>query len=92
MKEATYELASLISSLNLGIEDLPIKEYVQLVGEEIVDAKYNIVELVDLAQDRKIHFDLDLNEQPMKGNDVDDHRTPIVKLPQAHEYARLLFI
>jgi hypothetical protein len=49
MKEATYELASLISSLNLGIEDLPIKEYVQLVGEEIVDAKYNIVELVDLA-------------------------------------------
>jgi hypothetical protein len=37
-KDATNELASLISSLNLGSEDMPIKEYVQLVGEDIVDA------------------------------------------------------
>jgi hypothetical protein len=33
---------------------------------------------------------LDLNEEPMKGNDVDDRPTPIVKLPQAREYAQLL--
>lgn len=37
LKEATNELAHLISSLKLHIE-----EYVQLAGEEIVDAKYNI--------------------------------------------------
>ena len=36
-KEATNELAHPISSLKPHIE-----EYVQLVGEEIVDAKYNI--------------------------------------------------
>ena len=33
---------------------------------------------------------LNLNEEPIKGNGVDDHPTPIVKLPQAHKYAQLL--
>jgi hypothetical protein len=33
---------------------------------------------------------LDMNEEPMEGNDVDDQPTPIVKLPQAREYAQLL--
>ena len=37
-------------------------------------------ELVDLAWGREIHLDLDLNEEPMKENDVDDQPTPIVKL------------
>ena len=72
MKEAANELASLISSLNLGSEEMPIEESVQLVGEEIVDAKYNIDELVDMAWGRKTHLDLDLNEEPMEGNDVDE--------------------
>ena len=39
MKEITNELASLISSLNFGSIEMPIEEYVQLVGEEIVDAE-----------------------------------------------------
>jgi hypothetical protein len=56
----------------------------------IVDAKYNMVELVDLAQGRKTHSSLDLNEEPMEGTNVDDWPTPIVKLPQACEYAHLL--
>ena len=34
MKEATNELAILVFSLNLGSEEMPIEEYVQLVGEE----------------------------------------------------------
>ena len=38
MKEATHESASLISSWNLGNEEMPIEEYVQLAGEEIVNA------------------------------------------------------
>ena len=56
----------------------------QLLGEEIIDAEYNIVELVDLARGRVIHLGLNLNEEPREGNDVDDQTTPIVKLPQAH--------
>ena len=41
MNEATNELAILISSLNLVSKEMPIEEHMQLVGEEIVDAKYN---------------------------------------------------
>ena len=46
-------------------------------------------ELVDLAQGTKTYLCLDLNEEPIDGNDVDEQRTRIVKLPQAHEYAQL---
>ena len=49
MKEATTGLASLISSMNLGSEEMPIKEHVQLAREDIVDAKYCMGKLVDLA-------------------------------------------
>ena len=49
-----------------------------------------MVELVDLAWGRENHLGIDFNEEPMKGNDMDDQPTPIVKLPQAHEYAQLL--
>ena len=38
MKQETNELASLVSSLNVGGEEMAIEECVQLVGEEIVDA------------------------------------------------------
>jgi hypothetical protein len=41
MKEATNELASLMSSLNLNNEEMPIEEYVQLIGEKIIDVEYN---------------------------------------------------
>ena len=61
MKEATNELANLISSLNLGSEDMLIEEYVQLVGKEIVDTKYIMDELVDLAWGREIHLGSNLN-------------------------------
>ena len=33
----------------------------------------------------KFTLSLNLNEDPMKGNDVDDQPTLIVKLPQTHE-------
>ena len=47
-----------------------------------------MVELVDFAWwGREIDLGLDLNEKLMEGNDVDDHPTPIVELPQAREYA-----
>ena len=65
-------MTSLNHSLNIGSEEMPIEGYVQLVGEEIVDAKYNMVELVDLAWDREILWVLHLNEDPMEGNALDD--------------------
>ena len=92
IKEATNELESIISYLNFGSEEMPIKVYVQLVREEIVDVEYNMAKLVDLAWGRGLHLVLNLNEEPMKGNDVDDQTIPIIKPPQVHEYAQLLSI
>jgi hypothetical protein len=54
MKKSTNELASLILSLNYGSEEMPIEEYVHLVGENIVDTWYIMVELADLAWGREI--------------------------------------
>ena len=45
---------------------------------------------MDLARASEIHLGLDLNEELMERSDVDDQPTPIVKLPQACEYAQLL--
>jgi hypothetical protein len=42
------------------------KGYVQLVGEEIIDVEYIVIELVVLAWGREIHMGLYLNEEPMK--------------------------
>ena len=49
-----------------------------------VDVEYNMAKLV-LARGRNIHLGLDLNDEPMEGNDVDDQPTPIVELSQARE-------
>ena len=38
-----------------------------------------MVELVNVAWGREIHLGLNLNEEPMEGNDVDDQPTPLVK-------------
>jgi hypothetical protein len=58
-----------------------------LQEEKKIDVEYNMIELVDFVWGRKIHLGLDLNEEPMKGN---DRPTPIVKIPQANENAQLL--
>ena len=39
---------------------------------------------------RVTHLGLDLNEEPMEGNDADDQPTPIIKFLQASAYAQLL--
>jgi hypothetical protein len=50
-------MANLSSSLNLRNEELSIKKYMQLLGRIVVDAKYNMVELADLAWDIEAHLD-----------------------------------
>ena len=67
----TY-MANPISSMNLGSEELSIEKYMQLLGRKFVDAKYNMIELVDLAWDIEVHLDSGLNDEPMEGNVVDD--------------------
>ena len=76
-------------SLNLGSIETPIEEFVQLAREE-VDVEYTLLELLDLAWGREIHFSLDLNKEPMEGNSVDDQPTPIFKHPKACEYDQIL--
>lgn len=90
MKETTNKLANLISSLNIGSEEMLIEDYVQLARKEIVDANYIMTKLVDLAWDIEVHLGVDLNEEPMVGNDVNDQPTPVVKLPQTRKNAQLL--
>jgi hypothetical protein len=60
-------LEILIFYLNLECEEMPIEEFTQLVGEENIDAKYNMAKLGNLARDRGTHLGLDLNEEPMEG-------------------------
>ena len=50
-----------------------------------------MAKLVDLVWSEEFHLGLDLNEEQMNENDVDDQPTPIVKLPQACDYAQLLW-
>ena len=87
MKEASNELESLISSLNLRSEEMHVEKCMQLVKEEIVDAMYNMAKFVDLAQGREVHLGSDWNEEP-KENNVDDQPTLIVRLPQTCVYAQ----
>ena len=65
MKEATNELATLVSSLTLKSEEMPIEEYVKLPRDKIVDAMFNTAKLANLKGGREIHLGLDLNEEPM---------------------------
>ena len=75
-------------SFHLGSDEMHVEMRMQLVKEEIVDAKYNMAKLVDLGQGSEVHLGLDLNEEPMEENNVDDQPTSIVKLPQARVYAQ----
>ena len=76
MKESTNELARFISSLNLGSDEIPID--LHLATDKVVDAKYNVAELVDLAWDREVQLDLDCHEDTMEGIDVDDQPKPLI--------------
>ena len=46
MKEATNQLASRMSSMNLNNEEMPLEEYVQLVGEEIVESNNGVEKFI----------------------------------------------
>lgn len=66
---------------------MPIKVYVQLAREKIVDVEYNMAELADLAQNKEIHLVSIQMKNQWRGMVWMTDQTPIVKLPQAYEYA-----
>jgi hypothetical protein len=49
-----------------------IEEYLKLAREEFFDISYNMDELVELAWDREVRLGSYSDEEPMKGNDVND--------------------
>ena len=71
--------------LKLGGEELPIQDYVQMTGEDCIEAEYSTSELVNIALDNSLSTpdDFDFN---FDLGDVDDHPPPIVRLSDAQHY------
>jgi hypothetical protein len=49
MREESNELGALISKLQLDDDEISIETYIQMEGEEIIELKLSIDELVDVA-------------------------------------------
>ena len=80
-RESQNQQTSWQVSFIRGSEEMHVEEYVHWARGEIVDAKYNMVEQVDLAWGREIHLGFYLHKEPTEGNDMDDQPTPIVEVP-----------
>ena len=61
MQKESYELGALISKLQLGDDEMSIKTYMEMEGEEIIKLKLSTNELVDVALGTKNAQDFDLN-------------------------------
>ena len=82
---------ALISKLQLGQDELPFEDYLMMKGEDIIEAKYCMLELVDMTLVHKIEPpSFDLSVEPLDSLDVDDRLPPIVKLIDAQQHAQLL--
>ena len=90
MQEESDELGALISKLQLGDDEMSIKTYIQMEGEEIPELELTIDELVDVALGINHAQGFDLNVH-LHSIDVDDIAPPTVKLSDAKRHASLLF-
>jgi len=73
MREESHELGALISNLRLGDDEMSIKTYIQMEGEEITKLELSIDhELVDaaLGTDHAQGFDLNVDFHPIDADDV----------------------
>jgi hypothetical protein len=70
----------------LGDDEMSIKTYIQMEGEENIELELNIDELVDVALgiDYTQGFDLNVDVHSV---DVDDVASPIVNLSDAKRHA-----
>ena len=90
VREESDELCALISKLRLGDHDeISIKTYIQMEGEEITELELYIDELVDVALGINYAQGFDLNVDHHSIN-VDDVAPPTVKLNDAKRHASLL--
>jgi hypothetical protein len=79
MREESNELGALISKLQLDDDEISIETYIQMEGEEVIELKLSIDELVDVALGinyaQGFDFNVDLHRV-----DVDDVAPAIVGL------------
>ena len=83
MQEESYKLGALISKLRLGDDEMSIKTYIQMEGEEITELELSIDELVDDALRINYAQDFDLNVD-LHVIDVDDGAPPTIKLSDVY--------
>jgi hypothetical protein len=85
------DMALLISKLQLGSYEMPFKKYVVMEGEDIIEAEYCMLELVDMALGQRIEpASLDLIAETVNPLDIDERPPPNVKLTDAQQHAHLL--
>ena len=72
------ELATLISSLSMGMKKRLLKNMCNGQERELLIQNTTCMSMVDLRWGREIHLGLDLYVEQMKGH---DHSTLVVKLP-----------
>jgi hypothetical protein len=89
IQEESNELDALISKLRLGEDEMSIKTYIQMEGEEMTELELNIDELVDVALGINYAQGFDLNVD-LHSVDVDDVAPPTVWLDDAKYHASLL--
>jgi hypothetical protein len=70
---------------------MPIEDYLVMEGEDIIEAKYCMSCLVDMALGRRIETpSFDLNAEPIDSFDVDERLQLIMKLAYTQHHAQLL--
>jgi hypothetical protein len=85
------DLTLLISKLHLGSDEMPFEEYVVVESEDIIEAEYCMLELVDMALGQRIEpTSLDLIAETVNPLDIDERPPPNVKLTDAQQHAHLL--
>jgi hypothetical protein len=70
---------------------MPMEEYIQKDGEDLIEKELIKIELVDMALEvvEASPSNLDLNVNPI--SNIDDQPPPIVKLTDARHHASMLF-
>ena len=89
LQKESHELGALISKLRLGDDEMSIKTYIRMEGEEINERESSIDDLVDVALGiiYAQGFDLNVDQHSI---DVDDVVAPTIKLSDAKHHASLL--
>jgi len=89
MVKESEELAALIAQLKLGDAELPLQDFVDIAGEECIEAEYGTNDLVNLAFENGLTMAHDFNFNTEVVN-VDDQPPPVVRLSATQHHAQVL--